>query len=37
MKALVLAALIGLGAANGQASYHAPAYYYYQTNWTANG
>jgi hypothetical protein len=37
MKALVLAALIGLGAANGQASYHAPAYNYYQNNWTANG
>jgi hypothetical protein len=37
MKALVLAALIGIGAANAQAAYHAPAYNYYQNNWTADG
>jgi hypothetical protein len=35
MKALILAALIGLGAANAQASYHTPSYNYYQNNWTA--
>ena len=35
MKALILAALIGLGAANAQASYHTPPHNYYQNNWTA--
>jgi hypothetical protein len=36
MKALILATLIGIGAANAQAlAYHAPAYNYYQNNWMA--
>jgi hypothetical protein len=29
--------LIGLGAANAQASYHTPSYDYYQNNWLAGG
>ncbi len=37
MKALILAVLIGIGTASAQAStYHAPAYNYYQNNWTAD-
>jgi hypothetical protein len=36
MKAMILAALIGIGAACAQAAaYHTPAYDYYQNNWTA--
>jgi hypothetical protein len=41
MKAMILAALIGIGAASAQAAayhapaYHAPAYNYYQNNWMA--
>jgi len=36
MKAMILAALIGIGAASAQsAAYHTPAYNYYQNNWTA--
>jgi len=34
---MILAALIGIGAASTQAAaYHAPTYNYYQNNWTAS-
>jgi hypothetical protein len=37
MKAMILAILIGIGAASAQASaYHVPAYNYYQNNWVAD-
>jgi hypothetical protein len=37
MKALVLAAPNGIGAADAQIAYHTSAYNHYQNNWTANG